>query len=185
MAVADTPPLPHRAAAGEFLHQLLSTWRQTTESRSFTLSGAAVTRDCHCGSWGPTRVLLGEAVDTCEAMLRLAAARAMPYGLIDDSLYEHLQYTYECRQVITRGQGHTQPHQLVGRQHRQEAPSLHPRHAHPAPFPSHTGHRNHRQFRGTPPSNTPMCVNRSTRSTTPLLWFPSPRSQAQLAKWTF
>ena len=89
----------HRVAAAECMIQLLRAWPDTAMASDFAMYAAAVTRDCLCGSWGPTRVLLGEAVDICAAMLQLAAARDAPYGLVDGPLYQQLQYTYVCRQV--------------------------------------------------------------------------------------
>ena len=59
----------HRPSAGNFILQLHKDWQRTPAAQSVRLRIAAVMRQTHCAVWGKMNVMVGEAVDTCSAML--------------------------------------------------------------------------------------------------------------------
>ena len=61
----------HRPSATNFVLQLLTDWRAVPASSGVRLRAAAVTRQGQCAVWGRLNVLVGDAVDTCSAMLGL------------------------------------------------------------------------------------------------------------------
>ena len=67
--------------------------------RPLRLHTAAVMRDSYSGMWGKQPVLVGSAVDTCNALLRIALEAEVTGGLIDSSLHDELQYSFQCRMI--------------------------------------------------------------------------------------
>eukprot|EP00669_Euglena_mutabilis_P001673 TRINITY_DN1222_c0_g1_i1.p1 TRINITY_DN1222_c0_g1~~TRINITY_DN1222_c0_g1_i1.p1 ORF type:complete len:264 (-),score=33.16 TRINITY_DN1222_c0_g1_i1:76-867(-) len=60
---------------------------------------AACITDSFVGAFAKHTVLAGEGMDLCVAMLQVAAETKVRHPVIDASLYEELQFTYECRQI--------------------------------------------------------------------------------------
>ena len=56
-------------------------------------------RESYFGVWGKHPVLVGPALDTCNALLRIAAEAEAGGGLIDSSLHDELQYSFQCRRI--------------------------------------------------------------------------------------
>ena len=76
------------------------------------LKMAAAMRDTYYGMWHKKPVLLGQAVDTCGALLQFAAEMQCKGPVIDSSLHEELNYSYQCRllNVMTANPGSQHAH---------------------------------------------------------------------------
>ena len=95
---ATVPNTSHRPSAAHAMLQLQKGCR-LLEFQSMRLHVAAVTGECHYGQWDKQPIVIGQAVDVCDALLRVAAEARAAGSLIDASLHEELQYSFQCRMV--------------------------------------------------------------------------------------
>ena len=91
----------HNVSAVKFMVDLLHAWSESEKSKHVRLHAAALSLTAYCGTWGSRSIMLGDGLDVCGAMLRLAAERRTDFPLVETALYEQLQNTYSCRQVDT------------------------------------------------------------------------------------
>jgi PAS domain S-box-containing protein len=89
----------HRSSAGALMVHLTMTWNAAPSHANMKMLAVAATQEITCGTFGHQAVVVGEALDVCSAMLRVAAESRVANGLIDAALHEELQYLYECRLV--------------------------------------------------------------------------------------
>eukprot|EP00668_Euglena_longa_P006112 GGOE01007241.1.p1 GENE.GGOE01007241.1~~GGOE01007241.1.p1 ORF type:complete len:865 (-),score=173.50 GGOE01007241.1:1484-3814(-) len=88
-----------RSTAGLIMHQVLQGHAAAHPSSQVELRAAAVCGDAFCAVHNHQPVLISDAMDLCACMLAIAHEAQVKYGLIDPTLYEELQYAYECRMV--------------------------------------------------------------------------------------
>ena len=98
---AEIPNTFHRSSTAEFATQLTTDWPKSKAAPAMRLRIAAVTRQCQVGHASNLQqsLLLGEAVDVCSAILTLGIEARVKHALIDNSLFDELQYSYQCRLV--------------------------------------------------------------------------------------
>ena len=77
----------------------MSNWKALPTVATCKLLGAAMTQRVHCSAWKGHNLLLGDSVDTCLAILRVADQVCTTDVLIDSGLYDELQYSFHCRIV--------------------------------------------------------------------------------------
>eukprot|EP00667_Euglena_gracilis_P001179 EG_transcript_1179 len=91
--------LSQRSAAGLLMQQVLQGFTVVGEPDTAELRAVAACGDVVCASYHRQHVLLGDLVDLCCCMLAVAAEVHAQRGLIDPTLYEELQYAYDCRLI--------------------------------------------------------------------------------------
>eukprot|EP00668_Euglena_longa_P034321 GGOE01044109.1.p1 GENE.GGOE01044109.1~~GGOE01044109.1.p1 ORF type:complete len:879 (-),score=207.19 GGOE01044109.1:1331-3709(-) len=91
------PNLSQRSTAGLLMHQVLQSF--TCKPDAAELRAAAACGEVVCTTFQRQPVLLGELVDLCSCMLAVAAETYAKRGLIDSTLFEELQYAYDCRLI--------------------------------------------------------------------------------------
>eukprot|EP00667_Euglena_gracilis_P003077 EG_transcript_3088 len=102
------PNLSQRSAAGLIMQQVLQGHHAAHPSPHVELRAAAACGDAVSATHHRQPVLISDSVDLCACMLSMAHEARVKYGLIDPTLYEELQYAYECRliNVVTLFQRH-------------------------------------------------------------------------------
>eukprot|EP00668_Euglena_longa_P008444 GGOE01010162.1.p1 GENE.GGOE01010162.1~~GGOE01010162.1.p1 ORF type:complete len:881 (-),score=173.92 GGOE01010162.1:865-3249(-) len=92
------PNLSQRSAAGLLMDQVLQGYSAIKEDAS-ELRAAAACGEAMCAMYHRQPVILGDLIDNCDCMLAVAAEARVERGLIDPTLFEELQYAYNCRLI--------------------------------------------------------------------------------------
>lgn len=87
-----------RSVAGHLMFTVMQGYNIRANSHVPVYAAACIT-DSFVGAFAKHTVLAGEGMDLCVAMLQVAAETKVRHPVIDASLYEELQFTYECRQI--------------------------------------------------------------------------------------
>eukprot|EP00667_Euglena_gracilis_P001908 EG_transcript_1909 len=95
----SVPNLAQRTAAATILQHVTEEWGRSGCALATPVYCAAVHAPALCAMYGRTAVMLGEAIDLCACLVRIAAEVHARHGLVDAALYEELQYAYDCRLV--------------------------------------------------------------------------------------
>eukprot|EP00668_Euglena_longa_P001504 GGOE01001785.1.p1 GENE.GGOE01001785.1~~GGOE01001785.1.p1 ORF type:complete len:835 (+),score=176.12 GGOE01001785.1:52-2556(+) len=94
-----SPNLSQRTAAAALMQHVMEEWGRLDSSLAVPVYCAAVHAQALCATYGRSTVFLGESLDLCACLVRIAAEAHAQNGLIDRALYDELQYAYECRLV--------------------------------------------------------------------------------------
>jgi PAS domain S-box-containing protein len=89
----------HRGAAGSFMNQLVTMWRSAKPHSPLRLAVAGATGECVVGSFAKQPVALTKCFDVCAVLLNVHRETCARGAVVDDRLFEELQYAFECRQI--------------------------------------------------------------------------------------
>jgi len=93
------PNAAHCAIAATLMNTLLDTVHAFEVVMPLRLHAAAVTGAATTALFGPQLFLLGESLDLCSCLLRIAMDAQTQRGLIDGTLHQELRYTHTSRLI--------------------------------------------------------------------------------------
>eukprot|EP00667_Euglena_gracilis_P002803 EG_transcript_2805 len=89
----------HTTSAVAYMHQLQSLVRSNPLLVALRVFFAAAAGGCACGPFGPHQTLVGPPPALCHGLLRAAQEAQGAPCVVDDPIYQEVNFTYICRQL--------------------------------------------------------------------------------------